>query len=761
MPVRLTLADGALEDLRAQLRRITPPVVVPARVEADASQLDEVRRAVDGLGRQSGPANSKVGALLGTLGRLGSTLSAAGTVPGLASAGAGLAAMAPAAALAVPALLAVALANAALKLGLSGVSEALAGDADALAKLTPAARSFVTQVRALAPAWGEVRKSVQSTLFEGLDRSMTATAVQVLPALRTGLTGTATALNAMGHGVLDTAVGLAASGQFGKAVAGANASLTNLSQVPAVVLQALVQLGAGAAPAFARVTAGIGAGVESLSVKLADGLNSGGMQRAIDGAIALVRQLIGVLGSVGTIAANILGPAASAGGGLLAVVAGIAAQLAQLTGTAEAQATLKALFETLAAIGHAVSGVLGAALKAALPLLITLVNTLAGPVQQAVAVLGPVLEKLAGQLGQALGPAVSALASILATGLLPVAVQLIASLATGLGPVLILIGQLLAQVAQVVMGALQPILNQLTTGALDPLLAAFSAIAVVLADVAGRLLTALAPALATLGGVVGELLAKGVGPLIAAVGGQLATVLSALLPILIPIIELVGRLASVLATILSTAITGIVIPALRLVSSLLRGDFSGAWDAAKEMIRGTVETIKAYVTGIGTAVRDVVTTIPSVLGDLGGLLVSAGKDLIKGLLRGIRSAWGDVERELGRLTDKLPDWKGPPSKDRRILTPAGRQVMAGFLDGIRDQLPALKQALNGVTTALPALVGTSAGLGADTNFVPAPGQISDLVSAVDRLNARDIVIQIGAQEIARAVALGNRQSNRR
>lgn len=59
------------------------------------------------------------------------------------------------------------------------------------------------------------------------------------------------------------------------------------------------------------------------------------------------------------------------------------------------------------------------------------------------------------------------------------------------------------------------------------------------------------------------------------------------------------------------------------------------------------------------------------LGDLGGLLVDAGKVIIRGLLRGIESAFQSVKNTLSRLTAMLPSWKAPGV--RAMTTLVGRQ----------------------------------------------------------------------------------------
>ncbi len=814
MPVRLLFDEDEVRRLRAQLASLTPPLAIPARVEADRSELDSLRASVAALGRDAEPTRATMGALLGTLGSIGGTLAKAGTVPGLAGVGSSLASMAPAASLAAPAILAAGLAFGTLKIGMSGVSDALGGDTEAFAKLTPAAKAFVREVQALGPAWADVRASVQKALFTGLANEFKGTVPDVLPQLKAALVSAAQSANDMGMGLLNTASTLGKSGALGTALDGANAALANMSQLPALVVQGLVQIGAAAAPAFTKIADGATTGIAGLSEKLDRAFQSGAMQRTLEAAIAQARQLFATLGNVALALGNVFGPAATAGSGVLAVLAELSKQLAELTGTAEAQAAFTALFETLAAVGSLVSGVLSSALRAALPLLTGLVTVLAGPVQQAAAVLQPALSGLAVSLGTALGPAVSAVANALAL-ILPIGAELIAQCANFLGPVLILAGQLFGQLAGILLATLSPILAQLP-GLLGPILAALSTVLTVGSDLASQLLTTLQPSLVQIGSSFAELLTA-ISPLLVVLGDLLSAELAALTPILVQVIGFIGDLAAACANTFASAVTNILVPALKVIVALLRGDFSGAWEHGKELITGVKNHFVNILRETSNLVSETLARIPghfgemaqkawlrvqqlgsdivreignalsgftgaidggfdttvryfsglpgrllAALGNIGELLVGAGRDLLGGLLRGIDHGIEKVKGKLRAVTDLLPDWKGPPAKDRRILAPNGRLVIRGFQAGITDQLPSLRAQLAGVTSDIPAMVGGGAAMAPTSSgaWTDRPA-VDDLLALMRDVAGRDVVVQVGAQEIARASALGARQLNRR
>ena len=76
---------------------------------------------------------------------------------------------------------------------------------------------------------------------------------------------------------------------------------------------------------------------------------------------------------------------------------------------------------------------------------------------------------------------------------------------------------------------------------------------------------------------------------------------------------------------------------------------------------------------------------------------SADPDVVQENLDGIEAMWQKVKDKLSGLTDLIPDWKGPPGVDKRLLTPAGRMIMDGLMDGIDDRFPDLRGQLGDVS----------------------------------------------------------------
>lgn len=120
-------------------------------------------------------------------------------------------------------------------------------------------------------------------------------------------------------------------------------------------------------------------------------------------------------------------------------------------------------------------------------------------------------------------------------------------------------------------------------------------------------------------------------------------------------------------------------------------------------------------------VRGIPGRVRGALGNLGGILYSAGQSIIEGLVNGIRSAIGRIRDVLSSVTSMIPDWKGPPSKDRKLLFNAGQLVMQGFSDGIDSRVPKLHSQLAGLTADLSGVRASSNGPGVPSSIAAATG----------------------------------------
>ena len=96
------------------------------------------------------------------------------------------------------------------------------------------------------------------------------------------------------------------------------------------------------------------------------------------------------------------------------------------------------------------------------------------------------------------------------------------------------------------------------------------------------------------------------------------------------------------------------------------------------------------ITGVEAGVKDVISwfkslpqKIISALGNLGSMLVDAGKAIIGGLWSGLKSAWHGVTGWLSGRGHEIKNKKGPPAVDAALLVDNGRLIMHGLGVGLR------------------------------------------------------------------------------
>lgn len=721
-------ATGRIQDVRG--RFVSESALINRSLTNAAGGGDRFGgslRALGGAARIAGGILGRVGIGIAGLG------AAAGTAaPLLAGIVTTLEQVAPAGAVAATGMLAIVQASAVLKLGMVGVEDAATAAFDtsaagakkfdeALKKLSPNARAFALQVKALQPAFQKFQQGIQNRLFAGLADELKSLSTAALPVVRKNFNDTAVTLNKMAVGATTAARELATSGTLGKAMTGANQGLSNLRQIPGQVVTALGQLAASGAPAFDKLT-GAAAGVAtSISEKLSTAFKSGALQTAVDTAVGLLKDLGTVAGNVFATLGNIMGPVQAAGGGLIGTLVEITGALKNATGTKAFQDAIGALAKVMGTLARTVGPLLGQALAAIAPIFTAL---------------GPPVERLITNLGSALSPIIDALGPVLSAAatavgvlvdafspLLPVIGELIASLLPPLVPVIDAIAQawagaapIVQQLGEILTTTLAPIIAQLPA-ILAPVIDTFTQLTSQILPVVSDLLVALAPSLASLGQSFGNLLAA-VGPLLGVLGQLIGGVLVALLPLLTPIIGIVSRLAAVFADQLGNAINNVVVPALSLITALLSGDTSAAWNAFKDLISGVGTYVTTTLSNMGKVVAVILGGLVTLIRQLPGRIFSALGVLGGGLLHIAHSAWGKFRQAAFSAVLSLLAWaRGVPGRLRNalsslggLLAALGRSALARFLSAVRSGAASAISYARGIPGRIRGALGGLGGL---------------------------------------------------
>lgn len=178
--------------------------------------------------------------------------------------------------------------------------------------------------------------------------------------------------------------------------------------------------------------------------------------------------------------------------------------------------------------------------------------------------------------------------------------------------------------------------------------------------------------------------------------------------------------------------------------SRIRSFITGAVSTVINFVRNHWKEIIAILGGpLGIAVGLIIKYRNRIISTLRGLpgavmgffknagkwLYNAGRNIIQGLLNGISSMFNHLRSLLGKVTGLIPDWKGPPSRDKKLLQDTGQLIMSGLVRGMQDFLPEVHAALRIITgnlateTGIPDVIqflpngqpfipqGTPAGLG--------------------------------------------------
>ncbi|MFD0208950.1 hypothetical protein ACFVH9_07420 [Streptomyces hirsutus] len=464
-----------------QLRALLAGIEVPIRVVPDLDGFDARIRAHSapritvGVDIDGDPLTRALSSLGAVAGRIGGVITGAlrfGLI-GIAAAGAATAigklvvALAPAAGL-LAALPAVVLggvaAMGALKLALAGVGDAfklaLTGGSKefeaSLKDLSPKAKAAAREVRALKPAFEELRNSVQDGFFTQIEGQITATATALRGPLLALLTNIGSAWGGAARNALGYVQGARGVANVESIMGAAQAAVGGFAQTTNRLTAGLLQV---AAVVSDRFGAELGGGIEALGQRFGNWLlkiAQGGQAVAwVEGAITTLAQFGDLAGNVSDIIGGMFRAGEGAGAGVLTNLQNITAAVAEFVNSTQGQDALGNIFGTIGTVAAQLGPIIGALLAnlgqiaPALapiftglgPVIVGVINQIGQAVQGAL----PQLQVAFAQLGIAivqLGPALPPLAAAAAA-----LARSAADLAVALAPAVALLVQAVAPVA--------------------------------------------------------------------------------------------------------------------------------------------------------------------------------------------------------------------------------------------------------------------------------------------------------------------------
>lgn len=124
-------------------------------------------------------------------------------------------------------------------------------------------------------------------------------------------------------------------------------------------------------------------------------------------------------------------------------------------------------------------------------------------------------------------------------------------------------------------------------------------------------------------------------------------------------------------------------------------------------VTGIIATVSTAIGEVKTFFTDLPGDILEAIGDVTELLLDVGSDIMTGLWDGLKGKWDEVTGWFGDITDSIPDLKGPPERDRKLLYNSGQLIMGGFQDGLIEAWDRTRPELKRITDEVKSSVDTA------------------------------------------------------
>lgn len=630
----------------------------------------------------------------------------------------------------------------------------------AMKDLAPSARQVVSAVTALGPAWEGVQRSIQGRFFQGVGEDISRIGETFLPVLQSSLTETAGILNGTIRGFTAWATEGTRVRQIDAILGGLNDTLAAILPAVGSIARGFFALFGGSIGPATEMARAISQGAEAFAGWAEGVAQSGQLNAFLRGSNAILGTLVGIVANVGSILVTVFGAGAAQGATLLNILEQATGQLAAFLQTAEAQAGLQAFFGLIQQSGEAIRALGGVIVP-----IFQGIFAVVGALLPQIAALRNILLPLAQVLGQAVGGALTALAPVIGV-IINLVVGLVGALAPLVSTILTALGGAISRIAGLFMENLYPAISGLIPvlmPILDVFLTVFGAQVVnainLIVDVVGGIFDILGGLITFLTGVfTGDWdkawsglvqIAEGVVDILGSVveflwntiknyfnnGGKQVTTLvrnwwngvvqnfvQAQTRVIVGVLSWVTRVVNGFLNLRNRALA--FVRALWSTASTL---FSNGFSRLATSAGRGVGRVIGFFSGLPGRIRNA-------LGNLGGLLYQAGRNVVQGLIDGINAMIGRVASAAGNLAGTIraylpfsPAKEGPLSglgnpeaSGRKIAEMVGD----GITQNVRVPARAMEKALAPVApggAALAPLRRTAQATGSNA----APAQVTN------------------------------------
>ncbi len=129
--------------------------------------------------------------------------------------------------------------------------------------------------------------------------------------------------------------------------------------------------------------------------------------------------------------------------------------------------------------------------------------------------------------------------------------------------------------------------------------------------------------------------------------------------------------------------------------------FLDKWSPVAILKRAVIEAWPGFLEFIKSIPQRILDSLTG----LGSLLINVGKDIMLGLLNGIKSGLTSVKDFVGGIAGKILSWKGPRNVDAVLLTRPGQVIMDGLLSGLQKNWPRVQAFMSGRGSGLESAFG--------------------------------------------------------
>jgi phage-related protein len=659
------------------------------------------------------------------------------------------------------------------KLAMTGFADAMkavaSGDAAAIEEsikdMAPAAQNFVRELNRVKPAFDDMRLDVQQRMFRGLAGSIQPLADRYLPVAQRLFTGIAGTMNQMAKDVINFAMSSKALVDTNVTVSNLRSSFAALRPAVAPAAEAIMNVVSVGSTFLPKLARGFADAIGDMSARINEMAANGELEAFFQRALDTLRQLGRIAGNIGGIISGVFNAAKEGGAGFLDTLEQTTAGMSRFVNSARGQEAISKFFASLRQIMNA---------------------------------LMPVIQELIVIFGTTLAPILANIATTILPALLPL-LQAFGRLLEAAAPLI----DVLAETLAVLLEALAPVIDifaQAVRDVMPQLLPALMAMGEALA----QLITDAAPLIPLFVQLIAAVLP--ILPPLIQMSGALLPLLISLIQALMPVIQLAVASFQAMApvmTFIAQVINAILIPPLRLIATVLgfvvrvainlMGMFAqgirlgvqkaiqffgwlgtlptkaAAWFGG--VLRGAVSRLGALVSWMAGLPN----RIFRALGNLGNLLLDAGRDIIMGLLNGLKNAAGAVidwiQGLLSNVKDAVLSFFGISSPSK-MFKGIGENLGQGLIVGIQAITPDVVAAaaamaaattkgvqitptVNGGVSLQPPPSGATPPAGGDG--ASAPGDLADAMA--DALT--NVQVVVSATEVTSKVNRKNRSNARR